>query len=332
MRVIVGESGAGKTTVLRMLAGLTRPDRGRVELDGEVWSDAATGAWLPPERRAVGYVAQDYALFPHLPVHHNVAFGLRALGRPAAEVRTRTAAMLERMGLADLAARRPAQLSGGQQQKVALARALVLEPRLLLLDEPLSALDLTTRRELRAELRRLLAGLDCVTLYVTHSPTEAMAFGQRIVVLEAGRVSQEGTREDLLRRPRSPYVAELMGLNLFRGEVISRAPGSTARVATAGGELHVVDPGVEGEVIMVVSPREVTLWRDPPAGSAQNVFHGPVEEIVPEPPLGERVRVALATRPPLVAEVTRRAVEALELAPGTMVYATFKATGVETFR
>src|SRR5262245_41902948 len=202
--VLVGESGSGKTSVLRAIAGLLRPDAGRIVVDGVPWFDGAGATWRPAFERAVGYVAQDYALFPHLSVHENVAFGLRAQGVPAAERRDRVAAALERLGIATLASRRPHQLSGGQQQRVAIARAIVLEPRLLLLDEPLSALDATSRRAIRGELRRLLAELPCTTLYVTHSPAEALSFGERITVLESGRVSQTGSREEPMRGPRSP--------------------------------------------------------------------------------------------------------------------------------
>jgi molybdate transport system ATP-binding protein len=278
----------------------------------------------------VGYVPQDYALFPHLSVQENVGFGLRAERRPRAEVRRRTGSWLERLGIAELARRRPDALSGGQQQRVALARALILEPRLLLLDEPLSALDPPTRRAVRAELSRLLAGIPCTTVYVTHSPTEALALGHTILVLEAGRVDQIGERDDLLRHPRSAYVAGFMGVNLLRGRVARRLPGGLAAVATADGEVVVPDPGEGDEVFLTVSPREITLSRERPAGSAQNVYRGPIQEVAPEPPQGERVRVVLATRPPLVAEVTRAATEALGLRPGMEVYAAFKATGVGT--
>jgi molybdate transport system ATP-binding protein len=227
-----------------------------------------------------------------------------------------------------LAPRRPRELSGGEQQRVALARALVLEPRLLLLDEPLSALDPRTQRAIRAELRRALAGRPCVTLYVTHSPAEALAFGDRIAVLEAGRVSQQGSRDDLARRPRSSYVAAFLGLNLFRGRVVEREAGGLTRVAVPGGTILVSDPGDGDEVSLVLHPHEITLSLARPEGSARNVLRGEVQEVIPEPPAGERVRVPLATEPPLTAEVTRQAAEALGLRPGLAVYAAFKATAL----
>jgi len=330
--VLVGESGAGKTTLLRLLAGLADPDEGRIVLDGRVWLDRTAGVSLPAWRREVGYLAQDYALFPHLAVHANVAFGLRAQGLDWRAVHQRVDAALAGLGLTALAGRRPDQLSGGQRQRVALARALVLEPRLLLLDEPLSALDLQTRRAVRAELRRTLAGLSCATVYVTHNPVEAIVFGDRIAVLEAGRITQVGAPDELLRRPRSPYVAEFMGVNLFQGTVGARDESGLARVRTPFGSVVAVDPGEPGEVLVALNPREVTLHLEPPAGSAQNVFRGRIVELVAEPPFGERVRVALDSTPPLVAEVTRYAVESLGLREGLEVHAAFKATGLVPYR
>lgn len=332
--VLVGESGSGKTTALRLLAGLTEPDRGRIAWSGVAWFDHDLNLSVPPWQRPVAYVAQDYALFPHLSLFQNVAFGLRAQGRPDSEILQRVGRELERFGLSSQSANKPHQLSGGQQQRAALARALVLDPVVLLLDEPLSALDLKTRRGIRAELRSTLRTLTCATVYVTHSPVEAMVFGARITVLADGKASQTGPREELLRHPRSTFVAEFLGVNLFHGQVIRRDETGIARFQTESGDLSVMDAELEEQedAFVSVSPREITLSREPPAGSAQNVFVGRVTEIVPEPPHGERVRVALESRPPLVAEVTRRAVETLGLAEGTMIYASFKATGVVPYR
>jgi len=210
--VLAGESGAGKSTLLQLLAGLLWPERGRITVDGELWFDGAARIARAAGERAVGYVAQDYALFPHLSARENVAFGLRAQGLPRAAIEARVAASLERFGLAELADRRPAELSGGQRQRTALARALILEPRLLLLDEPLSALDLRTRRKVRVELKRLLEEVPCMTVLVTHSPAEALALGRRVAVMESGRIVGIGTPEELRRDPRSDYVAEFLGL------------------------------------------------------------------------------------------------------------------------
>jgi len=335
--VLVGESGSGKSTLLRCLSGLLRPDRGRISMDGATWFDSERSAWLSANERAVGVVTQDVALFPHLSAAENVAFGLRAQRIPAPEREQRTAAALERLGIASLAARKPHQLSGGQQQRVAIARAVVLEPRLLLLDEPLSALDAASRRAIRGELRKLLDELSCATVYVTHSPAEALSFGECITVLEAGRVSQVGTREDLMRSPRSPYVAEFLGVNLFFGTLTGpdgvRSAGG-ARIALPYGELTIAEragaPGGagSGDTAILVRPRDITLALARPTGTARNVFEGAIEELVPQPPDGELVRTSLATTPPLIAEVTRQAVTALALAPGRRVFASFKAAGV----
>jgi molybdate transport system ATP-binding protein len=298
-----------------------------------VWFDAASRSFVAPEQRAIGYVPQDLALFPHLSVRENVGFGLRASKRSDAAVRERVDALLARFGIPQLADRKPGTISGGERQRVALGRALALEPELLLLDEPFASLDLPTRRGMRGEMRRLLSGLPCVTVFVTHDPMEALAFGDQIAVLEDGRATQVGDRDDLLRHPRSAYVAEFLGLNRFVGRVVSRGDG-VAHVACDGGTLSVVDPGEGDDVLVVVAPREIvlSLSREKPAGSALNVFAGVIDELTPEPPAGERVRIRIASRPPLVAEVTRASAEAMGLAPGIAVYASFKATGATVFR
>ncbi len=211
---------------------------------------------------------------------------------------------------------------------MAIARAIVLEPRVLLLDEPLSALDAPSRRAIRGELRRLLAELPCATLWVTHSPSEALALGERITVLEAGRVSQAGARDELMRHPRSGYVAEFLGVNFFRGTFAPAASPGAPGIATPRGTLVLATSGEDADAAVLVHPREITLSRERPEGTARNVFAGAIEELVPEPPAGELVRVSLATTPPLIAEVTRGAVEGLALVPGVRVYASFKAAGV----
>ncbi len=329
--VLVGESGSGKTTLLRIVAGLLTPDRGRIALGARALDDVSAGLHVPARERQVGYVPQDYALFPHLSVRENVGFGLRARGDRGRALRGRVERALERLGVAALAERWPHQLSGGQQQRVALARALVLEPEILLLDEPLAALDLPTRRAVRGELRRLLGELSCVSVFVTHSPAEALAFGERIAVLESGRVSQQGPREELLLEPRTRYIADFLGTNLFRARVSRREESGLTCLAAEGGEILAAECDLGDEVFAVVDPRDVTISIERPTSSAQNVLRGPVEEIQPEPPHGDRLRVSLATRPPLVAELTRAAAERLGLGAGTEVYASFKATGVRLF-
>ncbi len=329
--VLVGESGSGKSTVLRLLAGLLRPDAGRVALGNRVWCDTSRAIWVPAPERPVGYVPQDYALFPHLSAAENIAFGLRASGMDRGAVKRRTADLLDRFELTDLAGRRPHDLSGGQQQRVALARALALEPALLLLDEPLSALDVETRHAVRTELKRLLAGLSCVTVLVTHAPMEALLFGDRIAVLDHGRIAQVGDRLSLLREPRTRYVATLLGLNLMPGRVLTRGPGEEVVLATPRGQVMAVGGGPGDDLFVVVSPDQVTLSLEQPAGSARNVLSGEIDEILPEPPYGERLRVVIGPAPAFVAEITARAAAHLGLTVGQRVHASFKATSVAIY-
>lgn len=330
MLVLVGANGAGKTTLLNLLAGVRQPDRGRIVLDDTVYFDSNRGIFVPPHARSVGYVFQEYALFPHLSVFDNVSFGLRAQGQRRTELRAQVMPVLEQLGVAGAATAAVTQLSGGQRQRVALARALVLHPRLLLLDEPLAALDPETRRTLRIELRQLLTTLSCFTVVVTHSPLDALVFGDRIAVMETGRIAQIGSRHDLLQQPRSPAVAELMGVNFFQGPVVRRGSGGIAEVEIDGGRVRIVNAASD-DVLIALAPQDITLHLEPPTGTAQNVFRGPIVQLVPEPPFGERVRVLLATTPALVAEVTAHAVATLGLREGLQVYASFKATAARSY-
>jgi len=320
--VLLGPNGAGKTTLLRALAGLVPLARGRVTLDGTVLDDVAAGGHVPTERRPIGFVFQDYLLFPHLTALENVAFGLRARGLPRAEARRRAAGWLERVGLAGHAGARPRALSGGQAQRVALARAMAGDPRLLLLDEPLAALDAATRTEVRRDLRRHLASFDGTRLLVTHDPLEAIALADRLVVLEGGRVTQTGTPAEVSARPRSAYVAELVGINLYRG----RADG--AAIDLEGGGRLVAADGHRGQVFAAVHPRAVALHRRPPEGTPRNVLAGTADTLEA---VGDRVRVRVAGTVPLVAEVTPAAAGELRLADGGPVWATVKATEVTVY-
>jgi molybdate transport system ATP-binding protein len=320
--VLLGPNGAGKTTLLRALAGLVLLDHGRVVLDGTVLEDAEAGEWMATEQRPIGFVFQDYLLFPHLSALENVAFGLRARGVAKAEARRRAAAWLERVGLADYRRSRPRALSGGQAQRVALARAMVTDPRLLLLDEPLAAMDAASRREVRRDLRRHLASFDGTRLLVTHDPLEAMTIGDRLIVMEAGTITQTGTAAEVNAQPRSRYVAELVGVNLFRGH----AAGHTVRLA-AGATLVVAD-GHDGEVFAAIHPHAVALHRHPPEGSPRNVLAGTAETLEAA---GDRVRVQLTGTVPIVAEVTPAAAAELRLADGGPVWASIKATEITTY-
>jgi molybdate transport system ATP-binding protein len=320
--VLVGPNGAGKTTLLRALAGLVRLDAGRIVLDGEVLEDPESGIRVPPDRRRVGFVFQDYLLFPHLSVLENVAFGLRARGRDRAAARRRAREWLERMGLDELASARPRTLSGGQAQRIALARALATEPALLLLDEPLAALDAGARAEVRRGLRRYLASFPGARLVVSHDPLEAMLLADRVVVVEAGRVVQQGSIQQLGSQPRSAYVANLVGLNLFRG----RGDGHRVRLAPTG-EL-VVAEDCHGDVFAAVHPRAVALYRSRPEGSPRNVWAGRIEALDFE---GDRVRVSVAGPVAVVAEVTAPTVAEMRLVEGDQVWASIKASEITVY-
>jgi molybdate transport system ATP-binding protein len=307
---LVGPSGAGKTTVLRAVAGLLRPERGRISLGETVWLDTERGINRPPEERSVGYLFQDYALFPHMSVRKNVAFGGA----------TRVDELLERFGIRHLARARPGDVSGGERQRVALARAVARDPSVLLLDEPLSALDAHTRTAVRAELHELLREVRLPTLIVTHDFEDAAALADRIGVILDGRLLQSGTATELVRNPADPFVASLTGSVLLAGRARSGADGLTEVVLDDGTIVYSAERGI-GRVGVVVHPWEITLARSAPNDSARNHLRGPVTALFPD---GDRVRVRVGQ---LTAEITAAAARELELAPGEVVVASFKATG-----
>jgi ABC-type sulfate/molybdate transport systems ATPase subunit len=310
---LVGPSGAGKTSVLRVIAGLSEPPRGRIVLDGERWLDTERGVSLAPELRRVGLVFQDYALFPHLSVRGNVAFGAR--GRPVDE-------LLDRFRIGHLAAAHPAELSGGERQRTALARALARDPAVLLLDEPLAALDAHTKAEVRQELAELLGDLGLPTLLVTHDYEDAAALADEVGVLVEGRLRQLGAPAELVARPRDAFVASFTGANLLRGHARSGDGALTAIRLESGEDLYSADEA-EGDVGVVVYPWEVSVARThaSDADSALNVVRGQVGSLVE---VANRVRVRIG---PVTAEVTAASAERLDLAAGGVAYATFKATG-----
>jgi molybdate transport system ATP-binding protein len=312
---VLGPNGAGKTTLLRALAGLV-PIEGQIELDGAVLDDSSTRTHVPTERRQVGLVFQDHVLFPHMTVLDNVAFGLRDDAKQTAR------AWLHKAGLGDKATAMPRDLSGGQAQRVALLRTLATQPKMLLLDEPLSALDVTIRAEVRRDLAGQLGRFDGVRLLVTHDPLEAMALADRMVILERGRITQTGTASEVTARPRSRFVADLAGTNLLRG---------TARrdhVELAGGGILAAPDAGEGEVFALIHPRAVALYTTKPEGTPRNVWRARAEDLDLQ---GERVRVRLSGAVPLVAEVTPSAVRELELDPGAEVWAAVKATEISVY-
>ena len=321
---LLGPNGAGKTTVLRAIAGLHPLDRGGIEVDGRALDDPATGVFVPTAERPIGVVFQDYLLFPRMSALENVAFGLRARGVPKAQARARAEGWLERVDLADHAAARPRALSGGQAQRVALARALATEPRVLLLDEPLAALDAGARLHVRAELRRHLASFGGARLIVTHDPVDAMVLADRLVVIERGRVTQTGTAADVTRHPRSRYVAELVGVNLLHGV----AAGEHAVRLAGGAELVVADPLPGHDVAVALRPQAVALHRVQPEGSPRNTWPATVADLEAA---RDRVRVQLDGSIPLVAEVTPAAVADLDLVPGAAVWASVKAVDLTAY-
>lgn len=315
---LLGPNGAGKSTALRALAGLVPMAGGHVRVDG------ADLRPLPSDRRGIGMVFQDYLLFPHLTALDNIAFGPRCQGAGRRAARRIAAGWLERVGLAEHASARPRALSGGQAQRVALARALAVDPRLLLLDEPLAALDAHTRLEIRAALRRHLAGFEGAAVLVTHDPLDAMVLADRLVVVEGGRLVQQGTPADVARRPRTDYVARLVGLNLYRG----RAAAGTVALGDGAATLDTVD-SLEGEVFLAFAPTSVALYRTRPDGSPRNLWRTRVGAIERQ---GDRVRVRLSGPPfDAVADITPAAVAELQLSEGSPVWAAVKATETHVY-
>lgn len=320
---ILGPNGAGKSTLLRALAGLAPLRHGRIAIDGVVLDDPAADVFVLPEHRPIGVVFQDHLLFAHLSALENVAFGLRARGVPKGDARRRAGQWLERVGLADHAGHRPRALSGGQAQRVALARALAIDPRLLLLDEPLAALDASTRREVRRDLRRHLGSFDGIRVLVTHDPVDAYALADRVAIVDAGRVVQTGTIHEVTAHPRSRYVAELVGTNLVAGLVDGGV------LTTDTGSRVVIAGAVDGRSFAVIRPQAVALTRDVPVGSsARNVWWGRVSDV---DRLGDRVRIGLEGPLPLTAEITAASLAELALRPGDQVHAAVKATDIEAY-
>jgi molybdate transport system ATP-binding protein len=319
---ILGPNGSGKTTVFRCLAGLLPIAAGHIRLDGVTLDEPANAKFVLPERRPVAVVFQDYLLFPNLTALENVAFGLRARGVKRHDARARSAEWLERVGLADHADHRPRALSGGQAQRVALARALATQPRLLLLDEPLAALDAGTRGEVRRDLRRHLDTVDGIRVLVTHDPVDAYALADRVVIIESGRTVQSGTLADVTAQPRSRYIADLVGVNLVTGV------GHDGGLTTASGGRIVPADRVDGAAFAVIQPHAVALYRTAPHGSPRNVWAVTVADIDHH---ADRVRVRLDGPVALVAEITPASLEGLSLRPGDHVWATVKATEISIY-
>jgi molybdate transport system ATP-binding protein len=320
---VLGPNGAGKSTVLSVVAGIVAADTGRATLDDTTMFDVAGGTWLPPHERGAALLAQEPLLFPHLSVLDNVAFGPRSGGASRSASRATARRWLDEVDAGELAGRRPSGLSGGQAQRVAIARALAAEPRLLLLDEPMAALDVTVVPAVRQVLRRVLAGRTAVI--VTHDVLDALLLADEVVVMEAGRVVEHGPTKDVLARPRSTFGAGIAGLNLTRGIVESGGVRTPGGLLVTG--LHEGDGLPDGAAaVAVFSPGAVSVHLAPPGGSPRNVFAATVRELEPR---GSQVRVRTDE---LAADVTAPVVAELDLAPGSEVLLAVKASEVSIYQ
>lgn len=325
---VLGPNGSGKTTALKAVAGLHTLSGGQVRVEGQAWADQERRLHLPPEARSVGMVLADPLLFPHLDLLDNVAYGPRSRGMPRRAARARATEELARVGLAELAGRRPSQVSQGQAQRASLARALATDPAVLLLDEPLSALDPQTRSATRADLSHRLREFPGVTVLVTHDALDALTLGDRLVFLEDGRTVQTGTPAEVISRPRSPYVAGVVGLNLLPGtlassDVLDLGDGAQLVIAEAPAGVHRGE-----EVWATVAPEAVALFSERPQTSARNVWPLTVTAVTVT---GPRARIHLTGAVDLVAEVTLGAVTELGLLAGREVWVGVKATEVTAY-
>ena len=321
---VLGPNGAGKSTLLSAVAGLTPVTAGRITLLGKVMDDASTGAFVDAAGRPVGFVFQNYRLFPRMTVAENVAFSPRARGLGRQSARSAAEHWLTRLSLTDLADRKPSELSGGQAQRVALARALAGQPDLLLLDEPLSALDAGARLDVQAELKRHLADFTGPCLLVTHDPLEALVLADRLVVLEGGRIVQEGTPAHVASQPATDYVAKLVGLNLYAG----RADGAEVTLAR-GGAFVIPDHSQHGEVLVALRPTAVFVsTQRPESGSARNTWPATITGLSL---LADRVRLDVEGQPSALVDVTPAAVAELSLSAGSQVWLSAKATDLEVY-
>jgi molybdate transport system ATP-binding protein len=319
---VIGPNGGGKSTAVEALCGLLPLDSGRVVVAGVVWEDAALKVRLVPQKRSVGVMFQSLTLFPNMTAVENVSYGIRSLGMNQSEARRTAVGVMDRLDAGALAETPAGQLSGGQAQKVALARALAVEPDLLLLDEPTSKLDVSTQVEVRRALDEALRDFAGVTVLVTHQPMEAMALADRIVVVEGGRVTQRGDPIELQLHPRSAYVAGFAGVNLLEG----RSTGDLVQLP--GGASVAVVNAPTGDVFAAIDPNAIALYRTPPEGTPRNVWRLEVTEIDFE---GQRARVRMTGELTLVAEITRASAEELHLTDKGSVWASAKATQVQTY-
>lgn len=320
---VLGPNGSGKTTLLHALAGLIPLQHGQIQVSGSLWDSPMDNVWMAPEQRRTGLVLADHMLFPHLSVIDNVGFGPRSRGVPKADARARARVELDALGLAGRHDARPRELSSGQAQRVSLARALATDPTVLLLDEPLSALDPTTRAQTRADLGVRLRAFSGITILVTHDPLDALSLADRLVFIEAGRLVQEGTPQEVIARPRDPYVAQVVGLNFLRGQRIS-----DRQVDVAGTIVVAPEVPADGPVCVTIPPSAIALYPTRPEGSPRNTWRVTVSDIQL---VGQSARVSLAGPFALTAEVTTTAVADLRLGVGQELWATVKATEVRAY-
>jgi molybdate transport system ATP-binding protein len=320
---LLGPNGAGKSTAVAALAGLTGIDEGVISLDGKVVDDPANGLFIPARERRVGVVFQDYMLFPHLDVVENIAFSPRSRGVDREVAATRASEWISRLGLVGTERKRPGELSGGQAQRVALARALAGEPDLLLLDEPLAALDVTTRSELRRQLAEHLAMFPGPRLLITHEPAEAFLLADEVHIIEEGSITQSGSPDDIRLRPRTAFAADLAGANLLTGEA------REGLVTLGDSILRIAEHEPIGPVLLTIAPAAVSVHLERPEGSARNAWQTTIEEMET---IRDRVRIGLGPPLPITAEVTPEGAAALRLEKGRHVWVAVKATeiGVES--
>ncbi len=317
---LIGPNGAGKSTLVAALCGLLRIDSGAIELNGVVFDDPHSGVFVGPKDRRVGVMFQDGILFPHLSVRDNVAFGLRSRGVSQDETATRVADWLDRLELRSLAGRMPAEMSGGEARRVSLARAIVTEPDLLILDEPLESLDISTRSHVRRLIASHLAEYQGPTLLITHDPTEAMLLGDELSILESGAVTHSGPPHAIRMHPKTPYAADIAGLNLAVGDALEGV------VAVGSHRLMIADRTLMGRVAVTFHPRTVSLHASQPEGSPRNTW---VTEVASMEVLGSVVRIETGEPMPVTAEITPSAVSSLGLSVGSPIWVSIKATELD---
>ncbi len=321
---LLGPNGAGKSSILATIAGLADLPVGSdasITLGGRLMEQTASGTWMPPEARRVGVVFQEHRLFDHLSVLDNVAFGPRSAGARTRDARHTANRWIDLLGLTALSDRRPAELSGGEAQKVAIARTLAAEPDALLLDEPLAALDVTTRSEVRRMLREQLDSFGGPRLLVTHDPSDAFLLADRLFVIEDGRITQSGTPDDIRHAPATPYVAALAGTNLYAGA----ASNGSVLLADHDHAFTITDTSMTGDVLLTLHPTAVSLHPERPSGSQRNTWNTTVELVEP---LGDIVRITLGGPVPMAVDVTPGAVTSLGLRASTPIWAAVKATEI----